>query len=158
MLAIWFSQVKYSRAKFLDGNPDDTYYYQGTRETMADTTLIKIGEGIMKETLGTITREAAVVVSEDEDTEVSRDASTYRTVLSSKGSLCKRVANPLSNEKMKKQKTSACMTVLSSDRNKKERLCCIFPCSILELQKEVNQIFKEELDLLFKSRTMKKSF
>ena len=112
----------------------------------------------MTETLGTITREAAEVVSEDEDTEISRDASTYRTVLSSKGSLCKRVANPLSNEKMKKQKTSACMTVLSSDRNKKERLCCIFPGSVLELQKEVNQIFKEELDLLFKSRTMKKVF
>ena len=56
VLAKWFSQVKYSnRAKFLDGNPDDTCYYQGTRETQADTTLIKIGEGIMKETLGTIT-------------------------------------------------------------------------------------------------------
>jgi len=31
VLAKWFSQVKYSnRAKFLDGNPDDTCYYQGT--------------------------------------------------------------------------------------------------------------------------------
>jgi len=81
----------------------------------------------MKETLGTITQEAAEVVSEDEDTEISRDASTYRTVLSSKGSLCKRVANLLSNEKMKKQKTSACMTVISSDNKNKERLCCLFP-------------------------------
>ena len=44
VLAKWFSQVKYSnRAKFLDGNPDDTCYYQGTRETLADTNLIKIG-------------------------------------------------------------------------------------------------------------------
>ena len=105
-LAKWFSQVKYSnRAKFLDGNPDDTCYYQGTRETLADTTLIKIGEGILKETLGTITREAAAVASEDEDTEVSKETSTYRTVLSSKGSLCKRVVCPSSNnEKMKKQK------------------------------------------------------
>ena len=81
VLAKWFSQVKYSnRAKFLDGNPDDTCYDQGTREALADTTLIKIGEGILKETLGTITREAAEVVSEDEDTEVSKEASTYRTV------------------------------------------------------------------------------
>ena len=102
VLAKWFSQVKYSnRAKFLDGNPDDTCYYQGTRETQADTTLIKIGEGIMKETLGTITREAAAVASEDEDTEVSKETSTYRTVLSSKGSLCKRVVCPsTNNEKM----------------------------------------------------------
>ena len=63
--------MKYSnRAKFLDGNPDDTCYYQGTREKQADTTLIKIGEGIMKETLDMDTREAAEVVSEDEDTEI----------------------------------------------------------------------------------------
>ena len=111
VLAKWFSQVKYSnRAKFLDGNPDDTCYYQGTRETVADTTLIKIGEGILTETLGTITREAAEVVSEDEDTEVSKEATTCRTVLFSKGSLYKRVAYPLSNTKVKKQKISACMT------------------------------------------------
>ena len=96
VLAKWFSQVKYSnRAKFLDGNPDDTCYYQGTRETLVDTTLIKIGESILKETLSTDTREAAEVVSEDEDTEVSKEASTCRTVLSSKGSLYKRVAYPL---------------------------------------------------------------
>jgi hypothetical protein len=108
----------------------------------------------MKETLGTITREAAAVASEDEDTEVSKETSTYRTVLSSKGSLCKRVACPLSDEKMKKQKTSACVTVLSSNRNKNERLCCIFPGSCLELRKDINQIFKEELSLLFKSKKM----
>ena len=103
----------------------------------------------MKETLGTITREAAEVVSEDEDTEVSKEASTYRTVLSSEGSLCKRVADPLSNEKMKKQKPSACMTGLSSDRIKKERLCCIFPGSMLEIQKQINTIFREETAILF---------
>ena len=120
--------MKYSnRAKFLDGNPDDTCYYQGTRETQADTTLIKIGEGIMKETLDMDTKEAAEVVSEDEDTEVSKEATTCRTVLSSKGSLYKRVAYPLSNTKVKKQKISACMTVLSPDSKKKESLCCIFP-------------------------------
>ena len=93
-----------NRAKFLDGNPDDTCYYQGTRETQADTTLIKIGEGIMKETLVMDTKEAAEVVSEDEDTEASKEASTCRTVLSSKCSLYKRVAYPLLNAKLKKQK------------------------------------------------------
>ena len=98
--------MKYSnRAKFLDGNPDDTCYYQGTRETLADTTLIKIRETILKETLSTDTREAAEVVSEDEDTEVSEEASTWQIGLFSKGSLYKRVAYPLSNTKVKKQKS-----------------------------------------------------
>ena len=147
-----------NRAKFLDDNPDATCYYQGTRVKLADATLIKIRETILKETLSTDTREAAEVVSEDEDTEVSEEASTCRNGLFSKGSLYKRVANPLSNEKMKKQKTSACMTFLSSDRNKKERLCCIFPGSCLEIQKEIKQIFKEELSLLFKSKTMSRVF
>jgi hypothetical protein len=159
VLANWFSQVKYSnRAKFLDDIPDDTCYYQGTRETQADTTLIKIGEGIMKETLDMDTKEAAQVASEDEDTEVSEAATTCRTVLSSKGSLYKRVAYPLSNTKVKKQKISACMTVLSPDSKKKERLCCIFPGSVLEIRDEINQIFKDELSLLHKSKTMRKVF
>ena len=44
MLAQWLSQFKYSnRTKFLDGNPEDTCYYQGTRENLADTNLINIG-------------------------------------------------------------------------------------------------------------------
>ena len=147
-----------NRAKFLDDNPDDTCYYQGTRETLADTTLIKIRETILKETLSTDTREAAEVVSEDEDTEASKEASTCRTVLSSKGSLYKRVAYPLLNAKLKIKKTSACRTVLSSDSKKKERLCCIFPGSVLEIRNEINQIFKDELSLFFKSKTMKKVF
>ena len=50
------------------------------------------------------------------------------------------------------------MTVLSPDSKKKERLCCIFPGSVLEIRNEINQIFKEELSLLFKSKTMGKVF
>ena len=72
----------------------------------------------MKETLDMNTKEAAQVAAEDEDTEVSEAATTCRTVLSSKGSIYKRVAYPLLNTKLKKQKTSACMTVLSSEKQK----------------------------------------
>ena len=159
-LAQWFSQIKYSnRTKFLDGNPDDTCYYQGTRETLADTTLIKIGEGIFREALVTNTKEAVEIASEDEATETSEAAKTYRTVLSSKGSLHKRVACSLMNAKTKKQKTSVCLTVLSSSSKKEaERMCCIFPGSALEIQRDINNIFKEESEILFKSENMRKIF
>jgi len=50
------------------------------------------------------------------------------------------------------------MTVLSSDSKKAERLCCIFPGSVLEIQKEINGIFEEEINVLFKSENMKKVF
>jgi len=82
----------------------DNCYYQGTRETMADTTLIKIREGIIREELVTSTKEAVDVASEDELTDTSDGALTCRTVLSSKGSPHKRVTCSSSNQKMKKQK------------------------------------------------------
>ena len=155
-LAQWFSQIKYSnRTKFLDGNPDDTCYYQGTRETLADTTLIKIGEGIFWEALVTNTKEAVEIASVNKATETSKAAETYRTVLSSKGSLHKRVACSLMNAKTKKQKTSVCLTVLSLS-SKAERMCCIFPGSALEIQRNINDIFKEESEILFKSEKMRK--
>jgi hypothetical protein len=87
LLTQWFSQVRYSntnRTKFLDGNPEDICYYQGTRKTMVDTTLIKIGEGIIRDELVTSTKEAAKVASEDELTDISNGALTCRTVLASK--------------------------------------------------------------------------
>ena len=120
---------------------------------------IKGGEGIIREALGTITKEVAEVASEDEDTEASKVASICRTVLSSEGSLYKRVACPLFNTKMKKQKISACVTVLSSDSKiNAERLCCIFPGSVLEIQNEIKEIFEEEISILFKSEKMRKVF
>ena len=92
MLAQWFLQVNCSnRTKFLDGNPDDACYYQGTRETLVDTSRFNIGEDIMREALVTHTKEAAEVTSEEENTKASEVALTGRTVLSSKGRLNKRV-------------------------------------------------------------------
>ena len=43
VLVRWFSEVKYSnRAKLPDVNPEDTCYFQGTQETLDDSTLIKL--------------------------------------------------------------------------------------------------------------------
>ena len=49
-------------------------------ETMADSTLIKIGEGIIREELVTSTKEAAEVASEDELTDISNGALACWTV------------------------------------------------------------------------------
>ena len=46
LLVQWFSQTYLNKTKFLDSNQEDTCYYQGTRETLVDTTLINIRESI----------------------------------------------------------------------------------------------------------------
>ena len=77
----------------------------------------------MREALVTSTKEAAEVASEDELSDTSNGALTCRTVLASKGSPHKRVICSSSNQKMKKQKTNVCLTVLSSfSKNKAERM------------------------------------
>ena len=49
------------------------------------------------------------------------------------------------------------MTVLSFDsKNKEERMCCMFPESVLEIKKEINKIFREEIYILFTSEKVKK--
>ena len=81
MLAQWFAQVKYSnRTKFLDCNPEDICYYQGTRETLADTYLINIEESIMLEVLVSNTKEVANVAPDNELTDTSDGALICRTV------------------------------------------------------------------------------
>ena len=65
-----FSEVKYSRrAKFLCDNLENNCYFQGTRETEADSLLTRVSEGIFtREATVPITQEAAKeVVSEDEE-------------------------------------------------------------------------------------------
>ena len=58
----------------------------------------------------------------------------------------------------KKQKSFTWMTVLSSSNKNKERLCYIFPGSMLEIQKQINEIFREEMAILFQSAKMKRAF
>ena len=44
-LSLWFSEIKYSlRAKYLGANPGNICYFQGTRETQAESLLISILE------------------------------------------------------------------------------------------------------------------
>ena len=111
----------------------------------------------MKETLSTDTREAAEVVSEDEDTEVSEEASTCRNGLFSKGSLYKRVAYPLLNAKNEKTK-NLCLYDCYLFRQQEQRKVVLYipRGSVLEIRKEINQIFKDELSLFFNRKEWKK--
>ena len=77
-----------------------------------DSTLIKIGEGIIGKALDPNTRGAAEVVSEGEDTKVSK-SKDYHHGYFSKGIDDESVACLLSLKPNQKKK-SACMTVLSS--------------------------------------------
>ena len=112
------------------------------REALADSTLIKIGKGIIGEALVPDTRGTAEIVSEGEDTEVSKSKDYYSGYFS-KGIDDKSVICDLSlkhNQNAKKQTNSAFMTVLSS-RNRNKRLCCVFPGSTLEIKKQIDDIF-----------------
>ena len=111
------------------------------------TILIRIGEGILKEAKVAKTKEAGISL-QDKDNEAPEVALTCRTLLFSNGSIHKRVACFLLNRKTKK----------SLSRNKAERMCCIYPGTVLEIKNEINKIFREETQILFKSGKMRKVF
>ena len=61
--------VKYSlRAKYLGANPGNICYFQGTRETKAESLLINSSDGILRETISGVTEDTTKVVSEVEGT------------------------------------------------------------------------------------------
>ena len=115
---------------------------------MADTTLIKIREGIIIVELVTSTKEAAKVASEDELTDTSEGALTCRTVLSSKGSPHTRVICSSSNQKMEKQKTMLVRLHSPLSAKAKQKGCAAF----------FRDLLKEETELLFKSDKREKPF
>ena len=161
-LSHWFSEVKYSsRAKFLCDNLENTCYFQGTRETEADSILAQTSEGIMRAAIIPNTREATEeVVSEDEDIMVPFEALDNRKESLSKGSLLKRYSYSLTlqNEPKKLKTSSSMLDVLSPKIQAKERLCCIFPGSMMEIKPVIDKIFKEEMATFVESNRMKKVF
>ena len=50
------------------------------------------------------------------------------------------------------------LNVLFPKTEAKERLCCIFPGSMMEIKPIINKIFKEELATFVESSRMKKVF
>ena len=161
-LSHWFSEVKFSsRAKFLGDNLENKCYFQGTRETEADSLLIRVSEGILGAAIDPKAREATEeVVSEDEDFIAPFEALDDPEVSFSKGSSLKRYSFSLSLQNTNKKTKTACsaLTVLSPKKQDKERLCCIFPGSMLEIKPTIDKIFREEISIFMKNKEMKKVF
>ena len=161
-LSHWFSEVKFSlRAKFLGDNLENKCYFQGTRETEADSILAQTSEGIMRAAIIPNTREATEeVVSEDEDIMVPFEALDNRKESLSKGSSLKRYSFslPLQNKPKKLKTSSSVLDVLSPKIQAKERLCCIFPGSMMEIKPIIDKIFKEEMATFVESKRMEKVF
>ena len=53
---------------------------------------------------------------------------------------------------------SVCPTALSTQKQESERICCIFPGSVLEYKKQIDKIFAEETATLLDSKSMKNTF
>ena len=49
-------------------------------------------------------------------------------------------------------------TALLTQKQNRERLCCIFPGSLLEYKKQIDKIFTEETAMLMESKSMRNTF
>ena len=112
----------------------------------------------MRVAIGRNTREAtAHVVSEDEDLMAPIEALDHLEGSFSKGSSFPTLFR--FKNKPKKLKTSSSMfNVLSPKIQAQERLCCIFPGSMMEIKPVIDKIFKAEIATLVESSKMKKVF
>ena len=98
------------------------------------------------------------VVSEDEGAMVSMEDIVYQEGSFSKGSSKKRQSHSILLKSKKLKTNSACPTVLLPQYQDKERMCCMFPGSLLEKKSFIDKIFAEEYALLLESKHMKKVF
>ena len=138
-LSLWFSEIKYSlRAKYLGANPGNVCYFQRTQEAQADFLLSNISEGITKEAISQTTNDSTkgdIVSIED----IVCQKSAF-----SKGSAKKRNPYSISFISKKPKTFSACPTALLTQKQDSERLCCIFPGSLLDCKKQIDEIFAEK--------------
>ena len=159
-LSRWFSEVRYSLStKYLGANPGNICYFQGTRETGADPLLVKISEDILKEATSGAPEDSTEVVSEDEGVTTIEDI-VCQEVSFSKG-IAKRIStysiDTVSNKKLKSSLICPTVSLLTQKQNR-EKLCCIFPGSMLEYSKEIKSIMAAETATLLSHTNMRRVF
>ena len=119
-LSLWFSEIKYSlRAKYLGANPGNICYFQGTRETQAETLLINMAEGIMKEATSGVPDDPTEVVSEDEG------VTSLEEIVCLEGAISKGIAKRSNSYSIsvsnKNKKYPLYVQLLSLPKNRKEK-------------------------------------
>jgi hypothetical protein len=98
------------------------------------------------------------VVSEDEGVTTIEDI-VCQEVSFSKGIANRKSTYSIDTVSSKKLKSSfACPTVsLLTQKQNREKLCCIFPGSMLEYSKQIKRIFAEETATLLAHKNMRKT-
>ena len=111
----------------------------------------------MKEATSRVPDDPTEVVSEDEG------RTSLEDIVSQEGAISKGIAKrshpysiSISNKKPKI--LSVCPTAFSTQKQERERICCIFPGSVLEYKKQIDKIFAEETATLLDSKSMKNTF
>jgi hypothetical protein len=99
-----------------------------------------MAEGIMKEATSRVPDDPTEVVSEDEG------RTSLEDIVCLEGAISKGTANrsnpySISVSNKKQKMSSVCPTVLSTQKQDRERICCIFPGSVLEHKKQIDRIF-----------------
>ena len=116
------------------------------RETLADSLLIKTSEEILKEATSGATKDSTEVVSEDEGVTTIEDI-VCQEVPFAKG-IAKRKStysiDIVSNKKLKSSFACPTVSVLTQKQNR-EKLCCIFPGSMLEYSKRSKVFLQQKL-------------
>jgi len=116
-LSLWFSEIKYSsRAKYLGASPGNICYFQGTRETQAESLLINTSERIMTEAISGVPDDTTEVVSEDEGTMVTLEEIVSLEGVFSKGTAKRSCPYSISLSSKKPKTFSVCPTVLLNQK------------------------------------------
>ena len=116
-------------------------------------------ERIITEAISGVPDDTTEVVSEDEGTMVTLEEIVSLEGVFSKGTAKGNYPYSIALSSKKKPKTlSVCPTVLLTQKQDRERLCCLFPGSLLDYKKEIDKIFAEETAVLLESKSMRNTF
>ena len=76
----------------------------------------------------------------------------------SKGTAKRKCPYSIALSSKKPKNFSVFPTVLLTQKQERERLCCLSPGSLLEYKKEIDKIFAEETAVLLESKSMRNTF